>query len=253
MYAYIAGIGFIFTLLAFVLIYIIIYQHKIKKFNQTLQQKELEKQFEVYDALIAGEEKERKRLAEELHDGIGAQLSGIKMSVEYLKSHLKEEHSNLAEGIFNELNSSINELREISHNLQPSVIGVKGLHNALVDLIDHALLKQQTDIQLFYHITNLNTSEQLELTLFRMCTELLNNVMKHAKASKATLQLLSTGDTIQIVIEDNGVGFKPDTVIQGIGLINIRNRVEHEKGKMIIDSSEISGTTIIIELPIPQK
>src|SRR6476660_2450512 len=134
-YIFVVGTSFIVLMLSFIFIYIILYQKKMAKHAKQLQDKELEKQYQVYDALLKGEEKERKRLAEELHDGVGAKLSGVKMSVEFLHQELGTNHNEHTIQILDTLNEGINELREISHNLQPSSIGVKGLKQSLQDFI----------------------------------------------------------------------------------------------------------------------
>jgi signal transduction histidine kinase len=251
MYVYLAGTFFIVLMLAFIFIYIILYQQKVAKFNKQLQEKELEKQHQIYEALLKGEEKERKRIAEELHDGIGAKLSGIKMSIEYLHQEVEVQKQLHTHQLIETLNESIDELRDISHNLQPSVIGIKGLKNALQDHIRMLHKKGQTNISLYWHADELVfENNHSELNIYRMCTELLSNIIKHAKASEASLQIMVLENILQVMAEDNGIGFNNNNTPSGIGLINLQNRVEHEKGQLTIDSKPKLGSTIIIEIPL---
>lgn len=250
-YIFVVGTGFIVLMLSFIFIYIILYQKKMARHAAQLQEKELEKQYQVYDALLKGEEKERKRLAEELHDGVGAKLSGVKMSIEFLQQELGNELYEHTAQILDILNEGINELREISHNLQPSALGVKGLKQSLQDFITNLNKKKQTQISLYWHAEDIDPAGNLsELNVYRICTELLSNIIKHAGATEASLQIMTQDDQLQIIAEDNGVGFDQTLVAEGIGLINLQNRVEHEKGSMNIDSQPGQGTTIIISLPV---
>jgi two-component system, NarL family, sensor kinase len=250
-YIFVVGTIFIVLMLSFIFVYIILYQKKMAKHARQFQEQELEKQFQVYDALLKGEEKERKRLAEELHDGVGAKLSGVKMSVEFLQQELANTLKEHTTQILDNLNEGINELREISHNLQPSAIGIKGLKQSLEDFIYNLNKKKQTVISFYWHADEMVfRNEQSELNIYRICTELLSNILKHAKATEASLQLIVQDEELQLIVEDNGVGFDTGLLATGIGLINLRNRVDHEKGILNIDSQPQQGTTIIISLPI---
>ncbi len=245
------GTAIMVGLVVFILGYVIIYQQKVSRFNKTIQQKELDKQREVYLALTVGEEKERKRLSEELHDGIGAKLSGIKMKIEYLCNKDGEYINQHFNDILISLNDSINELREVSHNLQPSVIGAKGLKNAIADFIENLQLNNQTNYKLFWQVNAINFKcQQDELTVYRIASELLHNIHKHAQAKNASLQVSYDDNILQIIADDDGVGFDNNVLRNGIGLSNLIHRSEVMAGKFTIDSRVGKGTTIIVEIPI---
>jgi signal transduction histidine kinase len=215
-----------------------------------MREEKIRKQQEVFLALSAGEEKERKRLAEELHDGIGAKLSGIKMNIEYLNEQLVPAQQEHARQILNGLNESINELREISHNLQPSIIGIKGLRNALGDFVANLNKKKEAAYSFFWNDDYEGFPDQgMELNVYRITTELLHNIHKHAHAKNAMAQVMVGDGRVQILVEDDGKGFDTGAFSDGIGLSNIRNRVEQHKGSIVIDSRPGGGATIIIELP----
>jgi len=247
---YVGGTLFVFLLITFLFIYIYLHQLKVNRFNIQLREQELKKQQELFIALNEGEEKERKRLAEELHDGIGAKLSGLKMSVEYLKS-ADAASDPLLEKIAEGMNETIEELRDISQNLKPAFLSSKGLELALRELVLHYNNKGTCTYQLFVEM-NENGEKQYIQLIYRIVSELLHNIQKHSGASTASVQIVSGEKEIQVIMEDNGTGFDIDERRQGIGLVNITNRVELHKGTMHIDSTA-QGTVVIIELPITEQ
>lgn len=247
---YFGGTFFVALLVVFLLTYVYLHQIKVNRFVIELKEQELKKQHELFIALNEGEEKERKRLAEELHDGIGAKLSGLKMSMEYLRTNFstKESKVSLLQKITNGMDETIEELREISQNLKPSFLNFSGLKMALEDLVFHFNNKGTCKYQLYIE-------EELEIlannnqTIYRIVSELLNNIQRHSNASLASFQIIANHTVIQILVEDNGQGFNVNIKSPGIGLTNIKNRVELYKGKLNIDSNK-DGTIVIIEFPI---
>lgn len=247
---FLVGTTIIAGLVAFILLYVIVYLQKVNRFNKTLQQKELDRQAEIYQALISGEEKERKRLAEELHDGIGAKLAGLKMNLEFL--HHEEQPSVALIGKTLEgINETIDELREISHNLQPAVISIKGLKQALHDYIANLNRRNTSAYRLYWYAeANAVTGPALDNTLYRLATELLHNAHRHAQARNILIQLTIEKEQALLMIEDDGTGMDSSRMKPGIGLLNIRSRTEAMGGRMNIDSTPGKGTTIIIEIPL---
>lgn len=254
--ALLGGTMFILLLVASLLLYVYLHQMKVSKFRLELREQEIKKQQELFFALSEGEEKERKRLAEELHDGIGAKLSGLKMSLEYLMTQQSQGQAqpqdNLMVKISNGMNETIQEVREISRNLKPSFLSSKGLSVALGELVDHLNTKKECSYQLFIDVDEHRLHPQLQLALYRIVSELLNNIHKHSHATQASAQLMQEDGTVQIIVEDDGKGFDIHSQKEGIGITNIKSRVELYKGKLNIDSSR-RGTITIIELPIIEK
>ncbi|MDZ4756525.1 MAG: histidine kinase [Bacteroidota bacterium] len=241
---FVVGTLFVFLLVTFLFIYVYLHQQKVNKFRLQLRDQEIKKQLELFTALNEGVEKERKRLSEEIHDGIGAKLSGLKMSLEYLKQN---NDSNLLTKVANGMNEAIEELREISHNLSLSFLSSKGLENALAELIAHYNNKLSCQYQLYIELEEDNITHIQ--TIYRIVAELLHNIHKHARATLASAQILTNEDVIQIIVDDNGTGYDVSSVHHGNGLLNIKNRVAHSDGKLNIDSSP-KGTITIIEIPI---
>ncbi|MES2689358.1 MAG: sensor histidine kinase [Bacteroidota bacterium] len=248
---FLVGTTVIVGLVVFILLYIIVYQQKVNRFTKTLQQKELDKQHEIFNALVSGEEKERKRLAEELHDGIGARLSGIKMNIEYFRAGSNEPGKGLLDKVLTGLNEVIDEMREVSHNLQPEVISVKGLKHAIGEYMESLGRSNKHRYALYWDADQLVfKNSRDELMVYRVVSELLYNAHKHAQASTISLQISYDAGILQVMIEDDGIGFNAGGKQIGIGLINIQNRVNHAGGSFSLDSTLSKGTTIIIELPV---
>jgi signal transduction histidine kinase len=146
------------------------------------------------------------------------------------------------------LDNAVVELREISHHLQPAFFGNKQLSAAIKEFAEQLNLKQNCVFEVYVEDTLESMNANLKLNCYRIVTELMQNIIKHAKATNASVQVINNDNQIQMIIDDNGIGFNVMQTSDGIGLLNIKNRVEVCKGKINIDSSS-SGTSIIIDLP----
>jgi len=213
------------------------------------------KKNEVNLAIIQGEERERKRIAQELHDGMGSLLATLKLNVESLNLENKGLSSfewKAYKGLLELVDYACVELRDISHNMLPAGIEHFGLEATLKS--DIAKIKRHKNLQIgldTFGLINIQNKE-IELHVYRIVLELLNNVIKHAQASQANIQLMLIDKHLSLIVEDNGVGFNPEnTLNSGIGIISVKSRVEALLGKMQIDSMKHRGTSITIEIPIP--
>ncbi|MFZ2900028.1 MAG: 7TM-DISM domain-containing protein [Saprospiraceae bacterium] len=204
------------------------------------------------DDLLLGIESERRRLAQDLHDGLSVNLAAIKM-----KANLMEVRSQSAEDrkawkeIMRDLENAYEELRRISHDLPPKSLFRVGLGGALEEAIQRArTLRPEIDIQYFNNLPLLQLSKQAEINLYRIAMELINNSLKHAEASFLSLQLIQHDNQVVVTLEDNGKGFNPQKVEgEGIGLKNIRNRVGVLGGTLEIDSQPGRGAVFVISIP----
>lgn len=242
------------------LLTIIILLYRNFRFKQNLQKKrieelETEKQLAATEAVLKGEEQERTRLAKDLHDGLGGMLSGIKYSFSTMKGNLIMTPENLQafERGMDMLDSSIKEMRRVAHNMMPEALVRFGLDTALKDFCND--ITQSGALTVNYQslgMENLSMDQTMSITLYRIVQELLNNIIKHASATSAIVQLTKSGQQLTLTVEDDGKGF--DTSIlktpKGIGWVNIRNRVEFLKGKPDITSCPGEGTSVQIEIPI---
>jgi PAS domain S-box-containing protein len=204
-------------------------------------------------AILKGQESERKRLGAELHDGIGQILSSISLDVSQVKAQASTkadaEMVSELEGLATKVQAAIKEVRNISHDLMPDVLESFGLKEALkqtcASLHNRAGVKvrfEHVDLQPKYDPT-------VEMNLFRIAQELLNNIQKHASSGNVFVSLMDHGATLSLTVEDDGVGFDPTSESRGIGLSNVSSRVKTLSGQMDVESSPESGTMISIEIP----
>ncbi|MDD5150485.1 MAG: sensor histidine kinase [Flavobacterium sp.] len=211
-------------------------------YNQSISFLKNQKENEVMQAMINGEEIERKRIARDLHDGIGSRLSALKMK-------LSQSSFDNFEDISQMLNNAIIELRQVSFNLLPETLLKLGLELALKDLC-HSLETNKVTINFISNEIQKTISESNQITIFRIIQELINNALKHSNCTEIIVECSQNGNLFLITVEDNGVGFNSGNIenFSGLGLKNIKNRIVLMKGKLSIDSSKNSVTSINIEL-----
>jgi signal transduction histidine kinase len=224
--------GFIIVLFAFL------------TFKQRIKNK---KQLEVIKAVTETQLLERKRISQDLHDSVGGLLAITKAKLKDLKNtsnHSDEELDKAVEAI----SSTAEEVRKISHNLMPGELVKFGLVSAIETHVDK-LNKIGLQTRFYPNQGNLNLNEFQSLHLFRILQEITQNTLKHASATSLNIYLSKHDKYLNIMIEDDGLGFDPNTA-DGMGLKTIKSRVKLLQGTFNIDSSPNSGTTITIEIPI---
>ncbi|MFV0606014.1 MAG: 7TM-DISM domain-containing protein [Niabella sp.] len=203
--------------------------------------------------LLTDVEKERKRIAQELHDGSGARLATLKMKLNILKEEL-EDSSNPAIGISNlmhDVDKLHEEIRNISHNLMPKTLSKLGLYPAIDELVNQfKMAAPTTKINYFVKYRAPHFNEDAKINIYRIIQELLTNVVKHAQATEVTLQLIRHNDKLLISIEDDGVGFDIRNSRRGMGLNSIESRVRVLNGTFLADSHLGNGTFISVFLPV---
>ena len=199
--------------------------------------------------MIEAEEKERSRIAKDLHDGIGQRLSALKMSLAtYQKKQSNTgDEAHLAE-IVEGFHRSANEVREISHKMMPRTLLEYGLIKATEELLSSCF--KYTDIDpVFEHLDfDERLEEKLEIVVFRIIQELVTNILKHAEASTVKIQLIRLKHKINLVVEDNGKGRTGRS--DGHGLLNINTRVEMLQGVVNYESAAQQGFTAMITIPM---
>jgi two-component system NarL family sensor kinase len=200
-------------------------------------------------ALIDGEEKERNRIAQDLHDGIGGLLSAAKMSLSTAYPKLEPQLAQYTNGI-KLLDEAYKDLRQTAHNLSPEILKHKGLWEAIRIYSEKIGHNKNLTIN-FETIGDLPLLHQeTELSIYRILQELLQNIVKHAHASLAIVQISANDGILHIMVEDNGHGIVAKEQPNGIGLNSIHSRVEALEGRIDIDSRLAEGTTIYIEFSI---
>lgn len=223
---------------------------EIRKTEKILKEQELA----TIDAMIAGQEKERERLAGELHDSVGATLAAARLQFEHLKKN-KDTLDNLSE-IFDKTSSLLEdaytEIRTMAHLKNSGVIAKNGLLPAIKKLVRNTSGTNDLTIELNYFGLNDRLENSLEITIFRVIQELVTNIIKHSGATHAHISITQLKETLSIIVEDNGKGFKynPLKSTEGMGLAHIERRIELLEGTMEIDSTLNKGTTILIDIPL---
>lgn len=223
-------------------------RQKLEK--QTLLNLQQQQQLDNLQAVMDGEEKERTRIGRELHDGIMVQLAVIKMKLRKLRTEQEGNGEATMDAILQQLDQTSMELRRTAHNLMPDML----LENGLTDAVYYycSSLQRETGIPIiFQHYGSLpRLLPEAELYLYRITQELLQNIIKHAHASKALVQLNYHPPLLSVSVEDNGVGFDQEVMGTGMGLKSIYSRLRVLGGTIDIRSNKFSGTAVFMELNV---
>lgn len=220
-----------------------------KKLEEMLQDQERK----AITSMITGQEEERKRIAEDLHDRLGSMLSVVKIhykSVEEDLEKIKNETKSQYEKANQLLDEACETVRKIAHNMVSGTLTKFGLIPALKELKQKIEETKILEIELLAHGLDNRLNNTTEIQLYRIIQELLNNILKHANATEVTIQLLKREGDLNIMVSDNGVGFNVDEKeFEGMGLKSIKARVAEMNGQVLIDSSKGNGATVTIEIP----
>jgi signal transduction histidine kinase len=222
--------------------------YRVRKFYN----REFEGQKSYFEKQGAVEE-ERTRMAQELHDGLGSMLSGIKHSFSAIKNemHLDNQQEINFSNTINKLNQAIGEIRSISHSMAPGNLLHSGIEDALMDYCNNS--SQPAGLKIKFegiNLQNLQLKEEQAFHILRIVQELIQNITKHAHAKNAIVQLSLNNNLLYLTIEDDGIGFDlhKTKLKAGIGLNNIKSRLKIINGKMDIKSALAKGTSVFIEI-----
>lgn len=228
------------------LIAIGIYSSKLLKsrYRTRLALEQLNEQKKRTIAVMEAEEKERRRIAGDLHDGVGQLLAAA--SLQLLKARKGTLSLDQVDAL---LCSAATEVRSISHQVTPELL----LHYGLVKALEQEVIRlnavQDTTVFTFYTYPEAPLPDNmLSLTIYRCFQELCANILKHARASAVSIQLSLDGNEIQLIVEDNSIGFQVGQVEQGLGLKNMESRIALFEGSLVVDSTPGRGTTTIITI-----
>lgn len=245
------GIGF----LALVAGLIMFVYFKNKQLNQQrIRVLEKEQETDRLKAIIEGEEKERKRLSRELHDGLGAVLATVKMQISSVSHKFPAIQSSSdyqkAESLIDDACQTV---REVSHDLMPHVLEQQGLMSAIEDMCQNIANHRKIEFDFIPYGNEDELSDVLKITIYRITQELLKNITKHAEATEVIVQLTIEDDEVILIVEDNGKGFDPSVSKKGIGIENIQSRTAYLNGKVEVDSTIDQGSNFLIQIPINRK
>ena len=219
--------------------------------KQQIEQLLKEQEITGIDAMLKGQETERKKIAEELHDSLGSSLSTLKLYINSLDHRQNAEafqnHHAKAEKLLDE---TYQQVRKIAHNKSAGVLMNKGLVPAVRATANKISDAKKLQIEVIDVGLNERLENSVEIAIFRSIQELLSNVVKYSDATEVVVQITQHEDVLNIVVEDNGNGFQPEKTPYGMGLTNIQNRLDKLNGQMNIDSSPGNGATVIINVPV---
>jgi len=216
-----------------------------------LKRKEFAKQ-KMIEAVIQTEEKERKRIASDLHDGLGPLLSAAKLYFQaYIDANDENNKNDIEAKLKKIIENAITDTSRISHNISPYILENYGLIIALENFISDINISEKLKFDIKFDKLNRFELKE-ELTVYRTITELINNTIKHAKASMINIHIYITENILNLIYKDNGVGFYVEekmNAIQGMGLKNIENRINSLKGSIIFNNEAGKGMKVVITIP----
>ncbi len=229
-----------------------IYQKNRQLAQQRIAVMEKEQETQRLRAVIEGEEKERRRMARDLHDGLGALLATVKMWINALyKEEPQLQQSSTCRKAENLIDNACEAVRAISHNVAPNVLEQLGLVAAIEEMCDSVGRINALEVDFMAHGLEEDFDDPLRLTIYRIIQELLRNIVKHAQAQSVIVQLTAEEDTIMLVVEDDGRGFDPQLRdhTSGLGLESVHSRVAYLDGQVALETAPGAGTTFTIEIP----
>ena len=225
-------------------------QQKLISHQQAViaQQQIRELELKSLQAMIEGQEGERSRIARDLHDGLGIQLSRIKLFVE---AHQEQLPTSVKEPLNQFLDEACTETRLISNDLRPYALSMFGFIPALEDLVQKLNLVDRTQLILEHYGELVALSDEASVMIYRVVQELLNNALKHAGANVITTQIMANAETVLISVDDDGKGVNFCEKSQtGNGIANIKSRINYLGGQVIWQSEAGKGTSVMISLPM---
>src|SRR5690606_12208140 len=216
---------------------------------KTLEHREQERQFR---SILEGQEKERNRIARDLHDGLGGMLAGVKLKLSSILSQTAAIPAGMQD-VVRQLDQSSHELRRVARNMMPVSLLAMGLAPALADLckmmetVESKITFQAIDMKGKY-------PDHLSVSIYRIVQELLANAVKHSGAERILVQCMDVDHRLYITVEDNGVGFdRGEAGKKGLGLTNVKSRVSVLRGTLEIIASPGEGAVFNIEVPLADE
>lgn len=209
----------------------------------------------LYKAKLAAEintlEKERARIAADLHDELGPILSAAKYKLSSIESLMDHDEKMRTDAV-SHIDNILHQVRNIANGLMPNTLLRKGAFAAIEEFVDHMAANSKLHIR-FSNTVNIKIPQNYQVHIYRIVQEIIHNTIKHAEAKELRIEIFTEKDKLVIASADNGNGFRPDKLSKenpGQGINNLRNRVDLLSGEMHIKSKERKGTQFLIELPL---
>ncbi len=230
-----------------------IFEQKKQLDSQKIDKLKKEMQLTRTQAVLEGQELERKRIASDLHDGLGGLLTTVKAHYGNIKNDISEigqlKNSGRVEAMIDE---ACVEVRRISHDLMPNVLRLDGLQSAIEEIALNLKVVHKLEVHLDVNNLNPKLDNKRETFIFRIIQELANNIVKYANAQHVILQVNRFKTEIVILVEDDGIGFDLSKIERnrGLGIDSTRSRVDYLNGEIDINTAPGNGTSITINIPL---
>lgn len=228
----------------------VMYAHKLFKYIARLNRQRQLLNKRILTAVLRTEEKSRSRFAKDLHDGLGPLLSSARMSLSALqRESLPADQQEIIGNTTYVIDEAIRSLREISNNLSPHVLNDFGLARGVQNFIDKSAAMHNVKIRFTTNLRSERYDTDIEVILYRVICELINNSLKHAACSAINLSLSQNGSELTLDYTDNGRGFNPQAMMDcGMGLSNIASRINSLGGTFDIASAKGKGMRAAIRV-----
>lgn len=242
----------IFVLL--IIVFVMNYQRKVLNQKNELKAIEAEHRLELLGASLEARELEQARIAKDLHDDIGALLSTAKLhSGQIANSNQIETIQNIGSNLQEVLNEGVLSVRRIVNDLLPPTLQSFGLKAAVEELTTRVNQAQAFNLQSHFNWTDHRLPKDIEVALYRMSQEMVNNTLKHAQAERAMLDFALEEDVVHLEYRDNGVGFDPSNNKKNLGLQNLSSRSEVLNGRFTYETAPGKGFKATIEIPLKDE
>lgn len=229
------------------------FYYKNKRETQQKEQ-ELDYQQQLMNATLEATEQERKRIARDLHDGVGQQLSGLKMGWQKLCNNIftgGQVSVEKIEKLTQILDEATNDVRTISHQMMPKSLSEFGLLAAVEDMLEKSLPPAGIEYSFDTFGIKNRFDEKIEVTIFRIVQELVNNILKHSGAKEVGIQLYQTKGNLILSVEDNGKGFLENNIItNGHGMMNMQSRARALSAEINFENNNNGGLVTTLRVPV---
>jgi len=237
------------SLLGVILLGVVLFVWEKSRRQGAIQKARIAEQKRGLEAVIEATESERRRIARDLHDGVGQELASLQMAFEKLQDSQGLRAMDPLQGRLQEASS---QLRSISHQMMPRALESAGLVPALDELVEKSTsgtgLKGNFDAFRVEEVPG-----NISLVLYRVAQELINNVLKHARASEVDVLLTRTRDQLSLVVEDNGQGMEEEYLKEGLGMTNMRTRLQTIGGSLEYEAADGGGTRALVKVPVDEE
>ncbi len=246
--------GWLAVLISILMVTGVFFIKKVLRYLSRIQEIRAENEKRIMNAVIHTEENERKRLAKDLHDGLGPLLSTVKMSLSALSmENSSANKKDLLENTLLTVNESIRSLKEISNNLSPHILENFGLNSAIQSFCSKINQTGKISIHFRTNLSEQRFKGNIEVILYRCVCELINNTLQHGEAKTILISLDQEGNILKFLYQDDGNGFDFQQVLlenkTGMGLHNLRTRIGSLNGIFKLESLPQEGVIVSIEIP----